>query len=202
MDENSSIYEKKLNILNIPYTLLCKTMIEQSSATQFMLDVCKKFILVATRYLLSFSPLKKMPCCSLLTTQLITYVNRVIVVNKDWFMQHILQELHNESLTFEVFVSEWFKRMDFITSRESLRINLVAIYTLLPHFSVELLKQYFGEVGKLTFNQLDTFMYLKLTNNNSRFYSPSKIAKDNCVFPYGGHAGKGRLNIHYAEKVS
>ena len=78
--------------------------------------------------------------------------------------------------------------MDFITSRESLRINLIAIYYMVPFFSVASMQQFFPEVGRLTFSQLDNFMYLKLTNNSCRFHSPSKLlSKDNCTFPYGGN---------------
>jgi hypothetical protein len=75
--------------------------------------------------------------------------------------------------------------MDFITSRESLRINLIAIYTLLPKLSLDLLQKHFVDIGKHTFSELDSFMYMKLTNNNARFHSPSKMSND-CTFPYGG----------------
>jgi hypothetical protein len=97
--------------------------------------------------------------------------------------------------------------MDQITSRESLRINLLAIYTILPTFTLELLGKYFGEIGRLTFTQLDNYMYLKLTNNSCRFHSPSKMMqKDTCTFPYGGNGllqkNNIRLSIQYAEKMS
>ena len=104
-------------------------------------------------------------------------------------------------------MAAWFKKMDFITSRESLRINLIAIYTLLPHFTTEMVGKWFSEIGRLTFSQLDNYMYLKLTNSSCRFHSPSKMQKDNCTFPYGGtgllHNNKNvRLGIQYAEKMS
>jgi len=51
--------------------------------------------------------------------------------------------------------------MDFITSRESLRINLIAIYTILPFLDQQMLSKYFSDVARLTFSQLDDFMYLK-----------------------------------------
>jgi len=108
-------------------------------------------------------------------------------VNKQWFMSEILSVLHKEQgLTFSHFLAAWFKKMDFITSRESLRINLIAIYTLLPVFNAEQIALFFGDIGRLTFSQLDHYMYLKLTNNSCRFHSPSKMQKDNCTFPYGG----------------
>ena len=97
--------------------------------------------------------------------------------------------------------------MEMITSRESLRINLIAIYMLIPHFSTEMLSQFFAEVGRHTFSQLDNYMYLKLTNSSCRFHSPSKMSKDNCTFPYGGSGmlqqkNNIRLGIQYAEKMS
>lgn len=82
----------------------------------------------------------------------------------------------------------------------------MAIYTLLPHFDIELVQQYFTDIGRLTFQQLDTYMYLKLTNNSCRFHSPSKMMKDNCTFPFGGAGAlqhkNVRLGIQYAEKMS
>ena len=86
--------------------------------------------------------------------------------------------------------------MDFITSRESLRINLVAIYTMLPSMSLDLVSKFFADIGRLTFTELDNFMYMKLSNNNSRFYSPSKFANsDHCTFPYGGPGALQQKNI-------
>lgn len=41
--------------------------------------------------------------------------------------------------------------MDLITSRESLNINLIAIYTLIPHFTPEMIAKYFKDIGRLTF---------------------------------------------------
>lgn len=88
--------------------------------------------------------------------------------------------------------------MDLITSRESLRINLIAIYTLLPTLCIvsqDLLPKYFSEVGRLTFAQLDSYMYLKLTNSSCRFHSPSKMNADKCTFPYGGAGALQQKNV-------
>lgn len=49
--------------------------------------------------------------------------------------------------------------MDFITSRESLRINIVAIYTLLPKFPLDAIEKHFVDIGRLTFSDLDNYMY-------------------------------------------
>lgn len=130
---------------------------------------------------------KNLPGTSSFNTSLITYVNRIIIADTAFFVQEILANLHHtQNLTFAHFVTAWFKKMDLITSRESLRINLIAIYQLLPHFHPDLIAKHFQSIGVLTFNQLDNHMYLKLTNSSARFHSPSKMSKDNCTFPYGG----------------
>jgi hypothetical protein len=49
------------------------------------------------------------------------------------------------------------------------------MYNLIPYFSAEMIQEHMNEIGKLTFSQLDSFMYLRMTNNEGRFYSPSKI---------------------------
>ena len=65
-----------------------------------------------------------------------------------------------------MFVTSWIAKMEFITSRESLRINIIAIYTLLPKFPMDSIKKHFIDIGRLTFSDLDSYMYLKLTNNS------------------------------------
>lgn len=50
---------------------------------------------------------------------------------------------------------------------------------MLPLFSLDMVRKYFNDIGKLTLPQLDSYMYLKLTNNEGRFYSPSKIGYSN-----------------------
>jgi len=42
--------------------------------------------------------------------------------------------------------------MELILSQDCRRINMLAIYTLLPFFSGELLQHTFGEIGRLTFS--------------------------------------------------
>lgn len=65
--------------------------------------------------------------------------------------------------------------MDFIVSQEASRINCLAIYNLLPHFPAQLVKVVLPEIGRITFTMLEQYLYLKLTNNKSRFHSPSRI---------------------------
>ena len=148
-----------------------------------------------------------MPTSSSFFTNLITFIDRVIITDKDWFINEILSVMHrDQNLQFAQFVHAWFSKMDFIASRESIRINLIAIYALLPHFTQDMIAVHFREIGRLTFQQLDNYMYLKLTNNSCRFHSPSQMNSDKCTFPYGGTGAlqqkNVRLVIQYAEKMS
>lgn len=78
--------------------------------------------------------IKIFPNMSNYITCLLTYINRIITVNRDFFMYEILQPLLSEGLQFQQFLVSWFKKMDHITSRESLRINLISIYMIVPFF--------------------------------------------------------------------
>ena len=101
------MYEKKLNILHIPHIILWKmincgnlklqdiTLVGQD-ALNFLLESQKKFILLATCYLIQNKSAKSSPgrLEHSFTTTLITYINRIIIVNNDWFLQEILAVLH------------------------------------------------------------------------------------------------------------
>lgn len=217
-NDDSFMYEKKLNILHITHIIFWKAINEKcvklqditlvgQDAVRFILDAQKKFILLATSYLTQNRVQRTMPTSSSFFTNLITFIDRVIITDKNWFINEILSVLHrDQNLQFANFVHAWFSKMDFIASRESIRINLIAIYALLPHFTQDMVAVHFREIGRLTFQQLDNYMYLKLTNNSCRFHSPSQMNSDKCTFPYGGTSAlqqkNVRLVIQYAEKMS
>ena len=66
--------------------------------------------------------------------------------------------------------------MDLVLSWEAHRIKTLAILTLLPHFNGDLIRQAFGEIARLTFDKLEHELFLKVTNNESRFSSPSRFS--------------------------
>lgn len=110
-------------------------------AIKFLLQASKKFILLVTQYLIQNSNFKALPNSSSFITFLITYINRIIIVDKQFFMTEVLQLLYTEQgLSLQQFFQSWFKKMDFITSRESLRINLIAIYMMIPYFNVAMMR--------------------------------------------------------------
>lgn len=85
--------------------------------------------------------------------------------------------------------------MDLIVSQESRRINLLAIYTFIPCFSGELIQLKLGEIARLTFTILESYLQMRTLNGgDTRFSSPSKI---------GNHlAVSTKVKINMMEKVS
>ena len=71
---------------------------------------------------------------------------------------------------------------------------MLAIYNLLPVFTGDLIQKTFGEIGRLTFTILDSFLHLKLINGDSDFNSPSKVAHS--------HILSTKVKINMMEKVS
>ena len=124
---------------------------------QFILEAQKKFACQAIAYLVQSRSEDegRTAQTSFFYTNLLTYLNRIIAVDRNWFMG-LLNVVHQEQgTTFAQFVHAWVSKMDFIASRESLRINQIALYSLLPQFSHEMLVKHFSDVARLTFGQLD-----------------------------------------------
>ena len=94
----------------------------------------------------------------------------MIVVQTSEFMVTLGSLLVAKNLTLADWVFEWIKKMDLLVSQEASRINCIAIFCLLPHMPADLARTVLPEVGRLTFAILETHLYLKLTNNKSRFH--------------------------------
>lgn len=89
--------------------------------------------------------------------------------------------------------------MDMLVSWEASRINTIAAYSLLPHFTVDLVRTAFPEIVKITLPKLEHELYLKLTDSTARIHSPSKISnpmkQDNVRSPH-------IIKVRIYEKVS
>ena len=96
---------------------------------------------------------------------MITYLSRMIVVKPNEFMAILSELLNQKQISLNVWVEEYFKKMDYIVSQEAQRINCLAIYNLLPNFPAGLISVVLPEVGRNTFHILEQFLYLKLTDN-------------------------------------
>jgi hypothetical protein len=150
----------------------------------------------ACAYLIECQASKTIPSSSIYFTQLLSYLNRLIVVSREFFTQQVLPQLsQTRGYSTTHFVEAWFSKMDFLVSQEARRINLLAIYNLLPYFSAELVQRTFQQVGQLTFSQLDSYIYLKLTNSESRLYSPSKVS-------FNPQVMNAKIRVNQMEKVS
>ena len=101
------MYEKKQNILHIAHIIIWKAINEKGvklqditlmghDAVRFILDAQKKFILLATAYLTQNRVQRTMPTSSSFFTYLITFIDRIIITDKNWFMTEILSVLHRE----------------------------------------------------------------------------------------------------------
>lgn len=72
-------------------------------------------------------------------------------------------------------VDQWIRKTDFLVSQEAKRIACLALYTLLPYLPAQIIRLALPELARLTVPLLEQFLYLKLTNNKSRFHSPSRM---------------------------
>jgi hypothetical protein len=92
-----------------------------------------------------------MPSTSNFYTHALTFINRVIVINRDFFLEECLANVVMEG-RFTTFVKSWIPKMELIVSQEARRVNLLALYSLIPFFSAELIQQEMNEIAKLTFS--------------------------------------------------
>ena len=77
---------------------------------------------------------------------------------------------------------------------------MIALYSLLPHFSAELLQSTFSEICRLTLSKLDSYLYIKLSNSDHKFHSPYKASVSRNLEEM--RKNNPRVKINYAEKVS
>ncbi len=97
------------------------------------------------------------------------------MVKTSLFMSTLAELLVAKNLQLADWVREWIKKMDFLVSQESIRVNCLALYCLLPHMPAELVRALLPQIGNLTFSLLEQNLFLRLTNNKSRFHSPSRM---------------------------
>lgn len=135
-----------------------------------MLEAQKKFIISAIQYVSNYKEADSGTAnTSFFLMNLVTYLNRVIIIDQAYFL-NCLTELQTPLPTF---VNSWIKMSDFIVSRESQRINILAFCSLLPQLPVQELQKHFSDFCRLSLGQIDHFVYLKLTNSPTLNHSPA-----------------------------
>ena len=80
-----------------------------------------------------------LPNSNVFFQQLVTYLNRVLVIKPDDFVNGILQtELVQRGFTMAQFVEAWLSKMEMIVQWEAHRIKSLAILVMLPYMPPEL----------------------------------------------------------------
>jgi hypothetical protein len=80
------MYEKKMFLLMIPHILFWRVQTSQSAA-DIALQCQKELLVTCLTNLIESTALKTVPCSSSFYTGLLTYLNRVVVVKPQEFMQ-------------------------------------------------------------------------------------------------------------------
>lgn len=137
---------------------------------------------------------------NLFFSNLLTYINRIIIIKPNEFLQQIINlELRQRGYSFEHFVQGWLQKMDMLVSWEATRINVIAVFNLLVHFPAELVRTAFSEIIRTTLPKLEHELYLKLTDSTARIHSPSKISN----FTKNDHVRSPHIvKVRILEKVS
>ena len=130
------MFEKKLNLILIPHIFLWKVQTSPPEVIQVILQALKPFVITVCRYFVYFQAIKSMPSTSNFYTNAITFVNRVVVMNRELFLKECLDGAVGQTEGgFSAFVRAWMQKMELIVSQEARRVNLLALYSLLPFFS-------------------------------------------------------------------
>ena len=141
-DEGGSVdkamYEKKSHILLIPHILLWK--VESTPNVDATLQQQKSLLIQCCTYLIESRAIVTLPNSNIFFQQLVTYINRVLIIKPDDFIVGILQtELAQRGYTLGQFVEAWLSKMDMIVQWEAHRIKTLALLVMLPHLTAELL---------------------------------------------------------------
>jgi len=176
-------------------------LFEGAEAIKFILGAQKKFVISAIQYLTAYKDNESGTAnTSYFMMNMVTYLNRIIIIDQSYFLSCLAET----QAPLSNYMAHWIKTSDFIVSRESQRINILAMCILLPQLPAQELQKEFSDFCRLSLHHVDQYIYLKLTNSPTLSYSPNTVEK--CVFPYGGtQAMKGknvRFIIQCADKMS
>jgi hypothetical protein len=77
----------------------------------------KDFLITLCGYFIDFKAHKNMPSSSVFFTQAVTFIDRAIILNRDFFLNQILEPLcRQKNIGFGNFIEAWFSKMDLIVS--------------------------------------------------------------------------------------
>jgi len=134
----------------IPHTLFWRLQIDPAGS-DYTFNCQKNLVATCCLYLVEPNVQKPNPSVTAFYTQMITYLNRMIVVKPNEFLTILSELLAVKQISINFWVEEYFRKMEHVVSQEGQRINCLAIYNILPHLNGPLIGALLPEVGRLTF---------------------------------------------------
>lgn len=105
-------------------------------------------------------------------TQLLTLLNRGIIISEAFRNNIFRNENHEKS---KEFLNNWFYNMSFLMLNYARRINQLAIIHTLPLLTKEMVTHIFPKMSSLIFSAIESDIYIKESKKMEDFYSPEKI---------------------------
>ena len=91
-------------------------------------------------YLVKSRAMATLPHSNAFFMQLLTYLNRILIIKADDFVTGILQtELPQQNLSFDSFLEAWLSKMEMIVQYPAHRIKSLALIVMLPYLSGDLI---------------------------------------------------------------
>jgi hypothetical protein len=105
------------NLICIPHIFLWKVQQEgNAQSIEFVYQAQKPLIATCLQYIIEAKVFKNLPHCHSFYSQLLTFVNRWLVLKTDQFMNEIVQgEVCGKmGYQFERLLAQWISKMDLI----------------------------------------------------------------------------------------
>lgn len=135
----------------------------------------KPFIELILRQMASSPSAKIAECSTKFDTSLIAVICRLLVIDA----QAMLHLVYSASVDLSHFLSGWTSRMDYIVTHYTRRLNLLAVLSILPLLSVELLRTYMGTLLEYVVPLVESHVCSKETDGAKRSSSctltPTKL---------------------------
>ena len=196
------MYEKKANLILLQQIILQRA--EGTDSLDQTLNQQMSFLIQCCVYLIESKAVLTLPGSNIFFQQLVTYINRVIIVKQGGFIEGFLtNELAKKGFTLGQFIEALLNKMDHIVSWEAHRIMTLTLLTLFPFLTVETIRSSFNEIGRLTFHRLAEDLYLKLSNEKALInYSPNRFKqKSDQEYASRPNAFKIRLNENFSSRL-
>lgn len=88
-DEGQEVgnFEKKVNIITVVHLILQKGQAKGPEVVGIILTALKDFLITVCNYFIDFQYQRVVPNCSVFYSYALTFINRAMVINTDFFTQ-------------------------------------------------------------------------------------------------------------------